>query len=69
MVKPIKDPENPLFVLTAPAQRALLHYGIDTLEKVATYTEKEFRQLLGVGPQNIPILKTLLQKSGLSFKK
>lgn len=69
MVQPIKDPENPLYVLTAPAQRALLHYGIDTLEKIATYTEKEFRQLHGVGAQNISILKSLLQASGLSFKE
>ncbi len=37
----------------------LIALRYDTLEKVAAYTEKEFRQLHGVGPQNIPILRSL----------
>lgn len=55
--------------LSSPARNALVHKGIDTLEKLSTYTEKEILKLHGIGPASLPILRTLLKDKDLSFKK
>lgn len=55
--------------LYSPARNALLHEGIDTLEKLSTYTEKEILDIHGIGPTSIPILKEALEEEGLSFKE
>lgn len=46
--------------LSAPARRALENAGIDSLEKLATYTEKELLKLHGIGKTAIPILKEIV---------
>ena len=46
--------------LSAPARRALENAGIDSLEKLATYSEKELLKLHGIGKSTIPVLKNIL---------
>jgi DNA repair protein RadC len=43
--------------------------GIDSLNHLATYTEKQIRELHGIGPSSIPKLKSALATKGLSLKK
>lgn len=54
--------------LSAPARRALEHHGITTLQQLATYSEKEILQFHGIGPASLPVLRTSLEESGLTFK-
>jgi len=55
--------------LSSPARSALLHYlGIDTLEKLSTYTEKDILKLHGIGKASMPILRRALEERGLKFK-
>lgn len=54
--------------IAAPARRALEHEGIDTLSKLADYTEREILQLHGMGPSTIPKLRNALRDAGLAFK-
>lgn len=51
--------------LPAPARRALANAGIDTYEKLATYSPKELLALHGFGPSAIPKLEALLSAHGL----
>ena len=55
--------------LANPARNALLHVGIDSLEKLAAHTEKEILKLHGMGPKSIPVLKEALADKGLRFKQ
>ena len=55
--------------LSSPARNALVHEGIDTLQKLSTYTEKEILKLHGIGPASLPILRTSLAEEGRSFKE
>ena len=55
--------------LSAPACRALLANGIDTVEKLAAHTEKEILSFHGMGKSSIPKLKEALKKEGLNFKQ
>ncbi|MCK0470552.1 RNA polymerase alpha subunit C-terminal domain-containing protein [Halalkalibacter sp. APA_J-10(15)] len=55
--------------LSSPARNALLHEGIDTLQKLSTYTEKEILRIHGIGPASLPTMRTLLEEERLSFKK
>ena len=56
-------------ILSAPAQRALTNEGIDSVQKLAQYSEKELLQLHGIGKTSIPKLNSLLEKHHLTFKK
>lgn len=51
----------------APARRALEREGIDSPEKLSTYTEAAILALHGIGPGSLPILHKALQEKGLSF--
>lgn len=53
--------------IAAPARRALEHQGIDTLSKLADYTEREILRLHGMGPSTIPKLRSALRDAGLAF--
>lgn len=59
---------NPFSILAAPAQRALASKGINTVKKLAGFTEKEITALHGMGPSSIPKLKKLLKEAGVAFK-
>jgi DNA-directed RNA polymerase alpha subunit len=54
--------------LSSPARNALVHEGIDTLEKLSKYTEKEILKIHGIGPASLPIMRTSLEEEGLAFK-
>ncbi len=54
--------------LVAPARRALENSGLNTLEKLSGYSEKEILNLHGIGKTSIPVLKLELEKAGLGFK-
>jgi DNA-directed RNA polymerase alpha subunit len=55
--------------LSNPARNALLHYGIDSIEKLSSYTEKEILKLHGVGKASLPAFKKALEDEGLAFKQ
>lgn len=55
--------------LSAPALRALLHEGIDSVKKLSKYSEKEILALHGMGPGSLPALRKALKEVGMSFKK
>ncbi len=58
-----------LSLISAPARRALEREGIETLEQLASYSEKELLTLHGVGPSTLPKLKTALRQKKLDFKR
>ncbi len=71
---PTCDQENKpesgfLSKLSSPARNALVHEGIDTLQNLSEYTEKEILKIHGIGPASLPIMRASLEKEGLSFKK
>jgi hypothetical protein len=55
--------------LGAPARRALVNNGINTLKELSKFSEKEILKFHGMGPSTIPKLRTALKSAGLSFKK
>jgi len=65
----LKEPASGfLALLSNPARNALLHYGIDTIDKLSTYTEKEVLNFHGIGKASLPALRKSLEDHGLSFK-
>src|SRR5690554_4828918 len=65
-----KPADGFLSLLSSPARSALLYYrGIDTLEKLSAFTEKEILSLHGMGKASMPILKKALAEEGLKFKE
>lgn len=70
---PTCDKENKpesgfLAKLSTPARNTLVHEGIDTLQQLSQYTEKEILKLHGIGPTSLPNLRKSLAEEGLSFK-
>ena len=63
-----KPDEGFLSEIAAPARRALEDNKINTLEKLATFSEKEILSFHGMGKSGLIKLKTLLNKKGLHFK-
>ena len=55
--------------LAAPARRALEREGITTPRKLSQWTEREVRQLHGMGPSTLPKLRAALKQAGLKFKE
>lgn len=55
--------------LSSPARNALIHKGIDTLQELSKYTEKEILKLHGIGPASLPSLRSSLEEEGLSFEE
>ncbi|WP_079640628.1 RNA polymerase alpha subunit C-terminal domain-containing protein [Sphingobacterium nematocida] len=58
-----------LSTLSAPARRALTDNGINTLQQLSNYSEKELLQLHGFGKRSIPKLQQALEKENLDFKR
>ena len=70
---PICNKENKpesgfLSKLSSPARNALVHEGINTLQELSKFTEKDILKLHGIGPASLPIMRASLQEEGLSFK-
>ncbi|SFB17725.1 hypothetical protein SAMN04489723_105112 [Algoriphagus aquimarinus] len=63
-----KPTEGFMSKLPAPARRALESKQINSLEKLATFTENEILSLHGMGKSSIPKLIDALKKEELSFK-
>jgi flavin-binding protein dodecin len=70
-VTPVKKPHSGAFLsaLAAPARRALEREGLTTARKLSQWTERDIRQLHGMGPSTIPKLRTALRQAGLKFKE
>ncbi|SDZ73091.1 hypothetical protein SAMN05216365_1155 [Porphyromonadaceae bacterium NLAE-zl-C104] len=65
----LKEPTSGFLALVGnPARNALLHYGIDTIEKLAGHTEKEILSLHGIGKASLPAFRKALEEAGLNFK-
>lgn len=58
-----------LNLLAAPARRALENNGIDSLQKLSEFSEKEILKFHGMGKSSLPKLNLALKTAGLSFKK
>jgi hypothetical protein len=53
--------------LAAPARRALAGAGYQTLTQLSRATEAEIKQLHGIGPNALKLLRAALKAKGLSF--
>jgi len=53
--------------LAQPALRALAGAGFFQLDQLAHATEEELKQLHGVGPRALELLRRALHEKGLSF--
>ena len=59
----------PLERLAAPARRALVGAGYSTLQQLAQVSEVEVKQLHGIGPNALSVLREALAAQGMSFAK
>lgn len=55
--------------LGSPARNALLSQGIDSLNKLTGYTEKQILAFHGIGKSSLPVLKKALEEERLHFKE
>ena len=53
--------------LSNPALRALANAGLFTLEQVSTISEAELKNMHGIGPKAVELLRTTLETNGLTF--
>jgi hypothetical protein len=56
-----------LAMLSNPARNALLYHGIDTIDKLSAYSEKQILSLHGIGKASLPVFRAALAAHGLSF--
>ncbi len=61
--------EDDLPKLSAPAQRALAGAGIQSLRELTKFSEKEIKELHGIGPNALNELRRAMKSKGLSFAK
>lgn len=54
--------------LAQPALRALQHAGINNLEQLSQWNERQVRQLHGIGPNAFEKLSQAMKKVGLTFR-
>jgi DNA-directed RNA polymerase alpha subunit len=65
----LKEPASGfLALLSNPARNALLHHEIDTIQKSASFTEKEILKIHGIGKASLPVFRKSLEDEGLTFK-
>ena len=60
---------NPFYLLSAPAQRALQRAGITSVQQLSKQTEQKIARLHGMGPNGVSKLRKLLQAHGLAFRR
>ena len=66
----LKEPSSGfLSELGSPARNALIFAGIDSVEKLSKYSEKEILKLHGIGKSSLPIFRKALSESKLSFRE
>ena len=61
------QPESDFPKIGQPALRALTGAGIQRLEQLTSFTEAEIKQLHGMGPKALGILRQALADRSLSF--
>lgn len=54
--------------LSKPAERAMVHAGIKSLAKLATWREEDIKALHGIGAHALAALNNALKENGLSFR-
>lgn len=65
----LKEPASGfLALLSNPARNALLHHGIDTIQKLSEFTEKEILKIHGIGKASLPTFRKSLEEHRLTFK-
>lgn len=64
-----KPMNNFLAELAAPARRTLENNAINSLEKLAIFSEREVLKLHGIGKSSIPKLKKMLEEVDLNFRE
>jgi len=62
------QPDDNLPKLSAPARRALAAVGVTQLEHLTSHTEREIKNLHGMGPSGMKELREALAQKGLAFK-
>jgi DNA-directed RNA polymerase alpha subunit len=66
----LKNPASGfLALLSSPARNALLHHGIDTVQKLSEYSEKELLKMHGIGKASLPVFIKSLEEQGLTFRE
>jgi DNA-directed RNA polymerase alpha subunit len=66
----LKEPASGfLALLSNPARNALLHHGIDTVQKLSEFTEKEILKIHGIGKASLPTFRKSLEENRLTFKQ
>ncbi len=66
----LKEPASGFLAhLSNPARNALLHHGIDTIQKLSNYTVKEIMKIHGIGKASLPTFRNALEEHGLTFKE
>lgn len=55
--------------LSLPARNSLISNGINSVQDLSNYAEKDVLGFHGMGPSSIPILRKALDEKGLSYKK
>lgn len=69
-MKPVKTQMSDLPQgLAQPALRALAGAGLFQLDQLTHLTEQELKQLHGIGPKAIELLRRALHEKGLSFSE
>jgi DNA-directed RNA polymerase alpha subunit len=63
------QPVDNLPKLSQPARQALATVGVTQLEHLTSHTEREIKNLHGMGPKGMKELHQALQEKGLSFKE
>ena len=63
------QPTDNLPKLSQPARRALATVGVTQLEHLTSHTEREIKNLHGMGPSGMKQLHEALKEKGLSFKE
>ncbi|HEY4581198.1 MAG TPA: hypothetical protein VIG89_09195 [Candidatus Acidoferrales bacterium] len=67
-IKRQDQPDNDFPIkLANPARRALAAVGIRRLEQLTKLSEAEVKQLHGMGPKALELLRRALRAKGLSF--
>ncbi len=61
-------PTDNLPKLSAPARRALATVGVTQLEHLTSHSEREIKNLHGMGPSGMKELREALAQKGLAFK-
>lgn len=57
-----------LSYFSAPVRRALQNEGINNVEKLAQYTQKDILKLHGIGKSSLPIFQKILSENSLQFQ-